>query len=360
MVEIQTKELFEKIKEGLPEDAKISDIKFEGCEIVLYTKNKKFFVENSAAVKRLVSALKKRIILRPDPSICADAEDAKKMVGKIVPKEAGVKEITFEPEFGVMTIEADKPGLVIGKGGETLRELKRKTFWLPRIKRAPAIKSDIIKTLRELIYKESAFRKKFLDSVGKSIHSGWKSTEWVRLTALGGFREVGRSAILLQTPESSVLIDCGVKPSTNELPYLNIPEFDIKKLNAVILSHAHMDHAGAIPMLYEYGCEAPLYYTVPTRDLMVLLCMDYLNLMNKEGKQAPYTTKGIKEAIKRTITLEFDEVSDITPDMRLTLMNSGHILGSALVHIHIGDGLHNVLYTSDIKFDKTALFEPQA
>ncbi|MFQ6009944.1 MAG: beta-CASP ribonuclease aCPSF1 [Candidatus Aenigmatarchaeota archaeon] len=357
MVEIKTSELFEKIKEGLPEDAKISDIRFEGCEIVLYTKNKKFFISNSAVIKGLVSTLKKRIILRPDPSICVDMEKAKKVVEETVPKDAGVKEVTFEPEFGVMTIEADKPGLVIGKGGETLKEVKRKTFWLPHIKRSPAIPSDIIKTLRELIYKESAFRKDFLDKVGRSIHSGWKPTEWVRLTALGGFREVGRSAILLQTPESNVLIDCGIKPSTNELPYLNIPEFDIKKLNAVILSHAHMDHAGAIPMLYEYGCEAPLYCTVPTRDLMVLLCMDYINLMNKEGKQPLYSTKGIKEAVKRCIPLDYDEVSDITPDMRLTLLNSGHILGGSMVHIHIGDGLHNVLYTSDIKFDRTALFE---
>ena len=357
MVEIKTSELFDKIKEGLPADAHISDIRFEGCEVVLYTKSREFFVSNSDAIKGMVGTLKKRIILRPDPSICADPEEARKAVAELVAKEAGVKEILFEPDFGVMTIEADKPGLVIGKGGETLREIRKRTYWLPHVKRSPAIPNDIIKTLRELIYKESSFRKEFLDKVGRNIHSGWKQTDWVRLTALGGFREVGRSAVLLQTPESSVLMDCGIKPGTNELPYLNIPEFDIKKLNAVILTHAHMDHAGAIPMLYEYGCEAPLYCTVPTRDLMVLLCLDSLNLMNKEGRPALYSTKGIKEAVKRCITLEFDEVSDITPDMRLTLMNSGHILGSSLAHIHVGDGLHNILYTGDIKFDRTALYE---
>lgn len=80
--------------------------------------------------------------------------------------------------------------------------------------------------------------------------------------------------------------------------------------------------------------------------------------MQKEGKSAPYTTKGIKEAVKRSICLDYGEVSDITPDMRLTLLNSGHILGGSLVHIHIGNGMHNVLYTGDIKFDRTALFEP--
>ncbi len=106
------------------------------------------------------------------------------------------------------------------------------------------------------------------------------------------------------------------------------------------------------------GFDGPLYCTLPTRDLMVLLCMDYIEIMQREGKNAPYSTKGIKLAVKHCIPLEYGEVSDITPDMRLTLLNSGHILGSALAHIHIGEGMHNVLYTSDMKFDRTALYEP--
>jgi len=358
MVEETTKDLFKRVEEGLPSRANISDIRFEGCEIVLYTKDKDFFAEPGTDIKNMVSTFKKRIVLRPDPSICMDMEDARKEIGKIVPAEAGLKEITFLPEFGEVIIEADKPGLAIGKGGEILSEMRSKIYWLPTIKRAPAIKSDIVKTLRELLYKETEFRKDFLDKVGKSIHSGWKETEWVRLTALGGFREVGRSCILLSTPESRILMDCGIKPGTNEFPYLSIPEVDIHNLNAVVLSHAHMDHSGLIPWLYEYGCTAPLYCTVPTRDLMVLLALDYMGIMQKEGRQALYTSKGIKEAVKHCITLEYGQVSDITPDMRLTLLNSGHILGSALVHVHIGNGLHNVLYTSDIKFDRTALYEP--
>jgi len=78
-------------------------------------------------------------------------------------EEAGLKDLTFEPEFGNVMIEADKPGLVIGKGGETLREIKSQTLWSPSIKRAPAIPSDIVKTLRDIIHKETTFRKEFLD-----------------------------------------------------------------------------------------------------------------------------------------------------------------------------------------------------
>ena len=358
MVEEKTSDLFEKVKSSLPKEANISDIRYEGCEIVLYTKNKDFFISDPQEIKSLVSHLKKRIILRPDPSICLDAEAAKIIIEKLVPKEAGMVDVEFEPAFGSVTIEAEKPGLVIGKGGETLREIRKQTVWLPIVKRAPVIPSDIVKVLRELMYKESDFRKDFLDKVGKHIHSGWKETEWVRLTALGGFREVGRSCIILQTPESRVLIDCGIKPGTNEFPYLNVSEADLSKINAIVLSHAHMDHCGVIPLLYEMGFDGPLYLTAPTRDLMVLLCMDYIELTQREGRTAPYSTKGIKEAVKHSICLDYGEVSDITPDMRLTLLNSGHILGSSLVHIHVGNGLHNVLYTSDMKFDRTALFDP--
>lgn len=355
-MEETTEQIFEKIKSGLPIDA--SDIRFEGCEIVIYTKDKKVFSEDADFLKKLVSSLKKRIILRPDPSICIDMEKAKKFIEEIIPKEAGLKEINFEPEFALATLEAEKPGLVIGKGGETLRELKRKTLWDINIKRVPTIPSDIVKALRGMLFKESAFRKDFLDSIGKRIHSGWKGTEWIRFTALGGFREVGRSAILLQTPESRVLLDCGLKAESGEFPYLTVPEFSLGSLNAVVLSHPHMDHCGMIPYLYEYGYDGPLYCTAPARDLMVLLCLDYIELAQKEGKVAPYTSKGIKEAVKHSVALDYGEVSDITPDMRLTLLNAGHILGSSIVHVHIGEGMHNLLYTGDFKYDRTALFEP--
>jgi hypothetical protein len=357
MVEEKTSDLFEKVKSSLP-NISISDIRYEGCEIVIYTKDKDYFASDAIEIKELVSKLKKRIILRPDPSICIEMENAEKLIKKVVPAEAGLKDMDFEPEFGTVTLEAEKPGLAIGKGGEILKEIKKQTFWLPIVKRAPVIPSDTVKVLRELIHKESAFRKDFLDKVGKDIHSGWKPTEWIRLTALGGFREVGRSAILLQTPESKVLLDCGIKPGSNEYPYLNVPEFDISKLNAVVVSHAHLDHCGMVPYLYKIGYDGPLYLTAPTRDLMVLLCMDYVELSQREGSVPPYTTKEIKEAVKHSICLDYDQVADITPDMRLTLLNSGHVLGGSLVHVHIGNGMHNILYTSDFKFDKTALFEP--
>jgi hypothetical protein len=80
--------------------------------------------------------------------------------------------------------------------------------------------------------------------------------------------------------------------------------------------------------------------------------------MQKSIDSPLYTAKGVKEAVKRTITLEFGEVSDITPDIKLTFQNAGHILGSAIVHLHIGDGMHNIVYALDQKFGRTSLLDP--
>ncbi|MCD6398350.1 MAG: beta-CASP ribonuclease aCPSF1 [Candidatus Aenigmarchaeota archaeon] len=347
------------VEESLPGRAQISEICFEGSEIVVYVKNKDFFINNGADIKELVSRLKKRVAIRPDISITTDMETAKETIKKIVPKEAGIDEITFEPAFGRLTIEAQKPGLVIGKGGETLKKIKKETVWAPIVKRAPSIPSDVVQTIRRVIFKESEFRKKFLNKMGEKIHTAEKKEiDWIRIGFLGSAREVGRSSLLLQTPGSNVLLDCGVKPSGDDFPYLNAPEFDIKKLDAVVLSHSHLDHCGFIPYLYEYGYEGPMYSTPPARDLMALLCLDYIDVAQREGNKVPYSKKDIENVIKHSITLNYDEVSDITPDMRITFQNAGHILGSSLVHIHLGEGLHNIVYTGDFNFGKSRLFNP--
>ncbi|MEM5872146.1 MAG: MBL fold metallo-hydrolase RNA specificity domain-containing protein, partial [Candidatus Aenigmatarchaeota archaeon] len=78
---------------------------------------------------------------------------------------------------------------------------------------------------------------------------------------------------------------------------------------------------------------------------------------HKEGKKVPYEKRSIEKVVKHTLTLEYGEVSDITHDIRLTLQPAGHLLGSSLVHLHIGDGLYNILYTGDLKFGPSRLFE---
>ena len=238
-----------------------------------------------------------------------------------------------------------------------------KTLWVPLIRRKPAIRSKLIENIRAVLYQHSDYRRKFLDKVGHRIYDGWrreKKNEWVRLTYLGSGRQVGRSCIFLQTPESRVLLDCGINVASDEkpYPYLDAPEFNISELDAVILSHAHIDHCGFIPYLIKYGYKGPIYCTEPTRDVSALLMLDYIKIQRAEGKEPIYTSEEIKEMVKHTITLEYNEVSDVTPDVRITMYNAGHILGSAMVHLHVGNGLHNILYSGDQKYGKTLLLEP--
>lgn len=351
--------VLEEIKSQLPKNAMVSDISYEGSEIIIYTKSKDFLTSSIDLIRKIVGTVKKRIEVRADPSIVLDEEKTTEFIKNTVPAEAGIKDIYFEPEFAKVVIHAEKPGLVIGKSAETLMAIREKTLWTPDIKRAPVIDSEIIRSVRRMLHRDAAYRKKFLNTLGTKIYTTGKDTEWVRMTCLGAFREVGRSCVLLQTPESRVLLDCGISVSSTvkPFPYLEMPEFNIQDLDAVICSHAHLDHSGTIPYLYEYGYRGPLYATAPTRDLSALLQLDYIQVCQRENKKPPYTSKGIEEMIRHTIPLEYGEVTDITPDMRLTLSNAGHILGSSTCHVHIGDGLFNVLYTGDIKYENTKLFD---
>ncbi|MFQ5647728.1 MAG: MBL fold metallo-hydrolase, partial [Candidatus Aenigmatarchaeota archaeon] len=357
--------ILKELEAKLPKDAQISEVKFEGSEIVIYTKNPDFFRNSEAAVRGIVRELKKRVEMRPDLSITMEPEKTKKKIEEIVPKDAGIQAVYFEPELGKVVIEAQKPGLVIGKGGGTFKKIRSETLWLPKIERAPAIDSKIVRAVRNLLHTEIPYRKTFLNRIGQKITAEIpeeeRKKEWIRMTALGGFKQVGRSCLLVQTPYSNIMLDCGVDVGSSgddAHPILDVPEFDVEKLDAVVLSHSHLDHVGYVPWLYENGYKGPLYCTAPTRDLMVLLCLDYIDVCQREGKDIYYTKKAIEKAVKHSIVLDFGEVSDITRDARLTLQSSGHLLGSSLVHLHIGEGLHNILYTSDLKFGPSRLFEP--
>lgn len=358
-------DIIKEILKDLPGD-KISEACYEAANIVLYTKDQDFFLNNGGKIKEIVDKIKKRIELRPDPSITMDMEEAEKEIKKILGEEAGIDQIIFDPQRSMVIIEAEKPGLAIGKQGALLREIRQKTLWVPHIRRKPAIRSKLIENIRAVLYQNSDFRRKFLDRVGHRIYDGWlreKKHEWVRVSFLGAGRQVGRSCLLLQTPESRVLLDCGIDParstdSSDAYPFLEVPEFKINELDAVIVSHSHLDHCGLIPYLIKFGYQGPIYCTAPTRDVMALLQLDFIKIMRNEGKEPLYTSEEVKQMVKQTIILDYNEVSDITPDIRITLYNSGHILGSAMVHLHIGNGLHNFLYSSDMKFGRTALLEP--
>ena len=343
---------------------KIREASFEGANIVLYTDNQNFFNSGEGEIKKVVNEIKKRIELRADEKILLSKEEATKEIRKIVPTEAEITNIIFDSNRSVVVVEAKKPGLVIGKMGSILEEIKKTTFWSPQVQRSPSIKSQIVENIREVLYEQNNYRRKFLNSIGKKIYKDWsseKTDEWVRLTFLGSARQVGRSCMLLQTPRSKVLLDCGIDVSAHgeeKFPYFNIPEFDLNQLDAVILSHAHIDHSGFVPYLYKMGYRGPIYMTAPTRDISALLALDFISVAYKQAEQPLFASSDIKEMVKHSICLNYNEVTDVTSDIRLTFYNAGHVLGSAMSHLNIGNGSHNLLYTGDYKYGKTRLLDP--
>ncbi|MCX6749812.1 MAG: beta-CASP ribonuclease aCPSF1 [Candidatus Pacearchaeota archaeon] len=342
----------------------VTEANFEGANIVLYTDNEKFFKEGEPKIKELVDEIKKRIELRADQKILHPQEKVGEEIRKIVPVEAEITNIIFDFHRSIVVIEAKRPGMVIGKQGSILDEIKKSTLWTPQIQRSPAIKSQITENIREVLYANNNYRRKFLNEVGEKIYKEWnpeKVEEWVRLTLLGSAREVGRSCLLLQTPNSKVLLDCGINVAghgKDKFPYFDIPEFNIQQLDAVIISHAHLDHVGLLPYLYKMGYKGPVYMTDPTMDLAALLCLDFIGVAYKQAATPLYSSKDIKEMVKHTVCLNFNEVTDIAPDIRITLYNAGHALGSAMVHFNIGNGLHNFLYSGDYKYARTRLLDP--
>ncbi len=342
----------------------VTEANFEGANIVLYTDNEKFFKEGEPRIKEIVDELKKRIELRADQKILPDQEKTKAEIEKIVPQEAEITNIIFDFHRSIVIIEAKKPGMVIGKQGSILDKIKKTTLWTPHVQRSPAIKSKITESIREVLYANNNYRRKFLNEIGEKIYKEWnpeKVEEWIRLTFLGSAREVGRSCLLLQTPNSKVLLDCGINVAghgKDKFPYFDIPEFNIKDLDAVILSHAHLDHVGLLPYLYKMGFKGPTYMTPPTMDLAALISLDFIGVAYKQAAVPLFNSKDIKEMVKHTICLNFNEVTDIAPDIRITFYNSGHALGSAMVHFNIGNGLHNFLYSADYKYARTRLLDP--
>jgi len=358
-------EISQYILEHVPKEAEVTRIEYEGPTLAVYTKRPEILVEQSNVVAEIVNVIRKRIVIRPDPSVRLLENEAEKITREIIPQEAEITDINFDPSLGEIIIETKKPGLVIGRNGTVLQEIMKRTKWRAHVLRSPPIRSKIVTHMRHYLHSETKERERVLRTIGERIFRP-KTYEVgdVRITALGGVQEVGRSAFLVQTRESSVLLDCGINPGSSKpfeaFPRFDSPDFELDSLDAIVISHAHLDHCGLVPFLYKYGYDGPVYCSAPTSNLMTLLQLDYLDVASKQGIMATYDQKDVRECVLHTLPLRYGVVTDIAPDIRLTLHNAGHILGSAMAHLHVGEGVHNIVYTGDYKFARTMLLEAAA
>ncbi|MGB1697717.1 MAG: beta-CASP ribonuclease aCPSF1 [Thermoplasmatota archaeon] len=361
-VEDMLRDLRVQVDKILPRDVDCSDLDFEAHELVLTTKTPQAFAQNPGLIPQLAKALQKRIVVRPDVGVLPPAEEAEAKLAHIIPPEAGLKACYWNESNGEVVLEVERPGMAIGQKGATLNQIRNEILWTPKVVRAPPIPSKTVKQLREYMRQVGEERKTFLRRVGRRMHRSASPGEpWVRMTALGAWREVGRSCAMLQTQDSKVLIDCGVKfdegdPATPFFWLGEVQPFD--SLDAVVLTHGHLDHCGLLPLLFKYGYEGPVYCTTPTRDLMALLTMDYIKVAQAQGQKKPYDAEDVRKAIRHCITIDWGETTDVAPDLKLTYHDAGHILGSSTAHFHVGNGLYNVAFSGDIKYERSWLFNP--
>ncbi len=229
----------------------ITRIEFEGPRLAIYCQKPEILQENSHIVGEIAGIIKKRIVIRSDPSVRMNELNAEHIIKDII-EEAGLVQAYFDPALGEVVLEVEKPGVAIGKNGNNVLEIVQKTHWSPNFKRSPPIPSMTIRQIRGFLYSKSKEREKVLRETGESIFRPiYQQSGDVRITFLGSSRQVGRSAILVKTRESEILMDCGINPGSKNAisayPRLDVEEFDLSRLDAVVISHAHLDHCGFLP-----------------------------------------------------------------------------------------------------------------
>lgn len=380
------------VLDSIPKESQVTMAKFEGPNIALYTKNPKFsLTELTFHLSYLSKNLKKRFVIRTEPSIRLSEDKTRSVIANLLPKDVLVSAVFCDDALGEVILEVNKPEAI---DGNMVIEIAQSTGWIAHTRRSPHIPSSSISTIHSTLKMSAKERIIFLDELGNRVfrspliqgngtdnasfnrHSKnqqsvvtdtlLKSQSWltnkeeVILCCLGGVKQVGRSCFIVMTRESKIMLDCGINPGEvsglNAYPRLDWFNFNLDELDAVIISHAHIDHQGFLPTLFKFGYKGPIYCTEPTLPLMNLLQMDSVKISKSNGTYLPYESRDVNEVIKHCITLPYGKPTDISPDITISLNNAGHIMGSATVHLNIS-GAHNILYSGDYKYAKTQLLD---
>ena len=354
--------LMEVIAKKIPKEGGITRVEYEGPRIALYTKNPRFLIGNNPLISDIVNSVKKRVVIRCDISLRKSEEETRQYIGDIASSESGLSGIFFDNAIGEVIVDVNKPSLLKQQSEFNLLDFAEKTGWIININKISTIPSTTLKTIYQTLKSTETEREKLFRNFGNNIfRSRLTSTNEVTLKTLGGFQEVGRSSMLIETGESKILLDCGIHPgaknSFSSYPRFDWAGIDLQDLDAVIMSHAHLDHSGFLPALFKYGYNGPVYCSEPTLPLMTLLLNDAVKIASMEGRQF-YDLVDVRDMIKHCVPLSFGSVTDVSPDIKIVLKNSGHILGSASIHLHIGDGSHNIVYSGDFKYGPSSLLEP--
>jgi len=193
----------------------------------------------------------------------------------------------------------------------------------------------------------------------------------MKIKFLGAAKEVTGSRHLLEVNGKKILLDCGMfQGKRKDTDEKNIDfGFDPKELDAVILSHAHIDHSGSIPLLVKKGFKGPIYSTFATRDLCNFMLMDSAFIQQKDAEymnkrmerksskgfkkiEPMYSVDDAQNALMQFYGIGYERAFVVTEGVICSFYNSGHILGSALIHLIIKDQetgkLTTLAFTGDL------------
>lgn len=181
----------------------------------------------------------------------------------------------------------------------------------------------------------------------------------MKVQFLGAAGEVTGSCYVVESHEKKVLIDCGLFQGTQMADQRchDAFAFDPTQLEAVILTHAHIDHCGRIPQLFARGFRGPVYATEPTAELAKLQWDDMLHLMEEKQKRENhpplYNEQDVSRAKAAVIGLPYGRRMGVAEGIEFILHDAGHIFGSAFVELRGGG--HTVVFSGDIGNDNVPI-----
>ncbi len=173
----------------------------------------------------------------------------------------------------------------------------------------------------------------------------------MKISFLGGTEEVGRSAVLVEDEKRRTLLDYGIKVDTE--PGLPLPVQGF--IDEVIITHAHLDHSGAVPKLYKVS-ETDTYVTPPTVPLIELLVKDSIKIREMEGLKKIFTKQHLKRMMRNIKKKRYSEETELDKGFKFRFENAGHILGASTIRLETPTA--NIVYTGDFKTSETQLHEP--
>ncbi|MCB0338937.1 MAG: MBL fold metallo-hydrolase [Bdellovibrionales bacterium] len=195
----------------------------------------------------------------------------------------------------------------------------------------------------------------------------------VRITFLGAAGTVTGSKYLVESGRHRILVDAGLFQGTREWRERNWhdPEIDLKTVDAVLLTHAHIDHTGILPRYVKLGLKCPVFATAATAALAKLLLPDSAKLQEEEAKYrkdykksrhhpplALYTSEDAQSALKLFHPVSFHKAIEIAPGVKATWNRMGHILGAGSIQLEIGGKI--ITFSGDIgRYSVPILKDPE-